>query len=282
MSRNRRILVTGGSGYFGRHLVALASDEGDVSYTYFSQDPLKHPGRYHLDLRDERAVHALVRRLHPDVVIHTAGSERSEDPDNVIRLGAKHVTEATEKEAIRLIHISTDVIFDGRSAPYDESRSPSPLHGYGRAKAAAETTVQRPHNCVIVRTSLIYGLGTMDRGTAGVVDALRAGRPYMLFNDQRRNPVWVETLGHACLELANLDYVGTLNVAGRQVLTRAEYMSRLLDWWNITERKTLTKGPSDGNVWPRDLELVLTRATDVLETPLLGVDEVLSQTKRRR
>jgi dTDP-4-dehydrorhamnose reductase len=281
MRRNKRLLVTGGSGYFGQHLVAYAADEGHVSYTYFSHDRLQRPGGYFLDLRDRTAVNTLVRELHQDVIIHTAGSESSQDPDKVIRSGAKNIADVAHEGGIRLIHMSTDVIFDGRSAPYDESRSPSPLHTYGRSKAAAEAIVSGNDNHVIIRTSLIYGLDIMDRGTQRMVETLANGQAYTLFTDQRRNPVWVETLSRACLELVGSDYVGFLNVAGRQVLSRAELGLRLLDWWNVTDRTNLTAGTSDGDRWPQDLELDLRRATDVLETPLLGVDEVLSQAKRR-
>ena len=281
-TRNRRILVTGGSGYLGRHLVALARGDDEVFYTFFNHDPLGTPAGIHLDLRDRRAVHELVQSVQPDAVIHTAGSEGSNDSANVILSGAKHIAEAMRMTGGRLIHLSTDVIFDGRSAPYDESRSPSPLHAYGRSKAAAEATVGSYDNYVIVRTSLIYGLDIMDRGTKRMVETLRAGEPYTLFSDQRRNPVWVETLSRACLELASLEYVGVLNVAGGQVLSRAEFGPRLLNWWHVTERTNLTVGPSDGKKWPRDLELDLRCARGLLTTPLLGADEVLAEAKRQR
>ena len=70
-------------------------------------------------------------------------------------------------------------------------------------------------NHVIIRTSLIYGLQLMDRGTAWMVETLRRGRPVTLFTNQRRNPVWVETLCQACLELVTHEYRGILNVAGK-------------------------------------------------------------------
>ena len=279
--RNRRILVTGGGGYLGRHLVALARRDDEVFYTFFNHDPLDSSAGYHLDVRDHQAVHELVQRLQPDAIIHTAGSEGSNDSANVIRSGTKNITEAMRMTGGRLVHLSTDVIFDGRGAPYDESRSPSPLHAYGHSKAAAESTVESYDNHVIVRTSLIYGLNIMDCGTQRMVETLRTGQPYRLFVDQRRNPVWVETLSRACLELASLEYVGVLNVAGGQVLTRAEFGTRLLDWWQVTERTNLTAGPSDGNKWPQDLELDLRCARRVLRTPMLGVDEVLAEGKRQ-
>jgi dTDP-4-dehydrorhamnose reductase len=137
--------------------------------------------------------------------------------------------------------------------------------------------VSQQTNHVIIRTSLIYGLRKMDRGTAWIAQALRAQKPVTLFTDQRRNPVWVTTLCLACLELVNLPFRGILNVAGRQEMSRAEFGLRMLDWWQIEERDTLLLGRSDADRWPVDCTLDLSLAQTVLKTPLWGVDEVLGQ-----
>ena len=273
-----RILITGGSSYLGQHLVSLAVASHETPYTFFHNDPLNLPSSHKLDVRDETAVSDLVASLKPDVIIHTVGSNRAADMSNVIIDGTSHIMQAAKRYGVRLIHISTDVVFNGREAPYNESAPMTPIHEYGRAKAEAERIVGAYDNYVIIRTSLIYGLQFMDRGTAWIVEALRSGQPVTLFTDQRRNPVWVETLCQACLELAAQDYRGVLNVAGGQELTRAEFSLRMLDWWQISERDTLALGHADGDRWPADCTLDLRRAATILSTPLPGVDEVLRKT----
>jgi len=277
-----RLLITGGSSYLGRHLTPPAAVGRQVTYTYYTHDPLNLPGGVRLDLRDATAVTDLIRRTRPEAIIHTAGSNRVDDMHTVIVAGTRHVAQAAEAVNARLIHLSTDVVFNGRCAPYRESDPPTPLHAYGQAKAAAEEIVRTYSNHVIIRTSLIYGLEQMDRGTAWIAGALRAGQPVTLFTDQMRNPVWVQTLCQACLELAGADFVGVLNVAGRQALSRADFALRLLDWWGVQERATLSLGASDPARWPRDCTLDLTRATAVLQTPLPGVDELLAAQAGRR
>ncbi|HEX6384845.1 MAG TPA: sugar nucleotide-binding protein [Anaerolineae bacterium] len=271
-----RLLITGGSSYLGRHLVPLAAEASEILYTFRQNDPFKWPQGRALDVLDADSVRRLTGDFRPDVILHTVGSNRIEQMDAVIRRGTTHVTQAAAAIGARLIHLSTDSIFDGLDAPYDESAAPTPVNAYGRAKAAAEETVQTYDNHVIVRTSLIYGLRLMDHGTAWMARTLRAGQPVTLFSNQRRNPVWTETLSRACLELAGHNYVGVLNVAGRQALTRAEFSLRMLDYWGVTERESLAIAPSDGT-WPLDCELDLALATTLLKTPLLGVDEVLAQ-----
>ncbi len=275
----RRLLITGGSGYLGRHIArqVAAGWPGEWRYTTFSADPLALPQGARLDVRDGAAVARVVADFAPDAIIHTAGSNTTPDMAAVIIDGTRHVAEAAARAGARLVHLSTDSVFGGDRAPYDETAAPAPINEYGRAKAAAEALALAHPNTVVVRTSLIYGLAEMDNGTAWMVAALRAGRPVALFTNQRRNPVWVETLVDACLELIDLPYTGVLNVAGRQTLSRADYALRLLAWWGVTERETLSLAEDSSGRWPVDCTMDLSRAGRLLRTPLLGVDEVIGE-----
>ncbi len=274
-----RLLITGGSSYLGRHLVPLAAQEPSFpyfAYTYFSADPLGLLPAVRLDVRDEAAVVACFEQARPDVVIHTVGSNRPADMAAVITRGTEHVCRAAAACGARLVHVSTDAIFDGRSAPYAENAVPAPVNAYGAAKLEAEWFIQDTYaNSAIVRTSLIYGMTIIDNGTAWMAEALRAGQPVTLFTNQIRNPVWAETLSRALLELAVSEFTGVINVAGRQVMSRAEFATRMLDWWQVEERATLRLGEADGDRWPLDCTLDLSLAEGLLSTPLLGVDEVV-------
>lgn len=271
-----RILLTGSSGYLGRHLAPMAAEAATaLRHTYFGNAPPPLPGAVRLDVRDGPAVRALVQAFAPDVIIHTAGSSGRPTMAEVITQGAQHITAAAQAAGVRLIHLSTDVVFDGRQAPYREEDPLQPIHAYGRAKAHAEAIVSAHEDSVIVRTSLIYGLQEMDHGTAWLVNALRRQEPATLFVDQIRNPVWVVSLASACLELARLPYRGILHVAGSQALSRAAFGLRMLDWWGVTERAVLRLGPGDGERWPADCRLDISRAQALLVTPLAGVDDVL-------
>jgi dTDP-4-dehydrorhamnose reductase len=276
----RRLLITGGSSYLGQHLVEQVRRQpggaASLCYTYYSHDPLTGPEGVRLDLRDGDAVQAVTDAFRPQVIIHTAGSNRpAETMDPVIRRGAEHITAAARRHNARLIHISTDVIFDGRRAPYREEDLPMPIHAYGEAKAAAEKIVAAYANHVIVRTSLIYGLEKMDRGTAWVVEAIQRGEPVTLFTDQMRNPILVTTLVAVLLELVDLAYTGILHVAGAQRVSRADYMLRLLRYWGVHPGSGVTLGRSDGERWPLDTTLDISRALALLQTPLAGFDALL-------
>ncbi len=276
----KRILITGGSSYLGQHLVPIARRQFDVCYTYYQNDPLNLTVGKRLELRHAADVLRLVSDFCPYAIVHAAGSNRSPDMESVICEGATNIVEAAKKYGARIVHLSTDVVFDGKNAPYKESDCPNPTHAYGQAKAKAEEIVHGYADHVIIRTSLIYGLSIMDRSTEWIAAALAMGQPVMLFNNQFRQPVWAETLSLACLELALSNYCGFLNVAGGQVMSRAEFGLKMLDWWGVRERDGLSIGPSD-ETWPLDTRLDLSLAKATLETPLLGLEEVLAAHLRR-
>ena len=301
-----KMLVTGGSGYLGGWVVRLARAGWDVTATYLTH-PVDEPGATvrlsalrlnaqrkphgeawrRLDVRDEPAVAALVAEVRPAVIVHTAAAHpgNSADFEAVNTAGSRHVARAAAAHCARLIHISTDALFDGEKGNYTEDDPPTPITPYGRSKALAEEEVRSSGaEAVIVRTSLIYGWRPrLARQVRWIVDDLEAGKPVRLFTDELRCPVWVENLAAAVVELAGLDYTGVLHVAGAQILSRYEFGVRLLRFHGLDPglviparcRETGLRRPLDGT-------LDCSRARALLRTPLPGVDEVLASLTPRQ
>ncbi|WP_338011659.1 sugar nucleotide-binding protein [Streptomonospora alba] len=120
-----------------------------------------------------------------------------------------------------MVHVSSDAVFSGAAAGYDETAVPDPTTPYGAAKAAAETAVAALSPAsVIARTSLIVG----DGGSVHEhrVHALTAGGAGVLFTDDVRCPVHVGDLAAALLEPASSDHAGVHHVAGPRALSRHE------------------------------------------------------------
>lgn len=287
-----RILVTGGSGYLGRWVVRRAHPDWEVTATYLTRPPApaeqnEQPGtawRW-LDVRDISAVEALIHQVRPAVVVHTAASNPGAGADfetsNVT--GTRHVVRAAVACGARLIHVSTDVVFDGQRGNYVEKDPPAPITPYGRSKALAEEEIWASGaRAVIVRTSLIYGWRPhLDRHTRRVVYGLQAGEPARLFVDERRCPIWVESLAAAIVELAKLDYTGVLHVAGAQALSRYEFGLRLAEFHGLDPRPIVPASSRESGLHrPLDCTLDCSRARALLRTPLPGVDEVLAHSSR--
>jgi len=197
--------VTGATGYLGAELMCQAS----------------YATRERVEIRDAAAVHALLERLRPAVVIHTAYRQDGDGAWEVTVEGAENVARAAAEVGARLVHLSTDVVFDGRKgAPYVEDDPPCPVTEYGRAKAEAERRVlAATPDALLVRTSLIVG----GPGFPASKHELAARDAALTFyEDEIRCPVQVADLAAALLELAGLDVSGVLHVAGADAVSRAE------------------------------------------------------------
>lgn len=242
------LLVTGASGYLGRELMRRADAVGVSSAE--------------ADIRDEAAVNALFERVRPDTVIHTA--YRSDDRTTTFQ-GAVNVAAAASDA--RLVHVSTDVVFDGeKRAPYVEEDEPTPLTDYGRDKADAERGVLAAHPAaLVVRTSLIYG-----GPEPGPQERLAADPEASFFTDEVRCPIQVGDLADALLELARMELAGVLHVAGADPLSRRDF-AELLAGHSVRAARS----SESGLVRPRDCSLAIDRATGLLRTRLRGAREVL-------
>lgn len=278
-----RLLVTGGSGYLGGWVARLALAQWDVTATYLSH-PVRGAGVSwrRLDVRDRSAVAALVAEIHPAVVIHTAamnpGAGRDFRATNIA--GTYHVAREAAAWDARLVHVSTDVVFDGEQGSYVEEDPPSPITPYGRSKARAEEMVEQAGpEAVIVRTSLIYGWRPeVDRHTRWMLDKLAGDEVVRLFTDELRCPIWVESLAAALVELAEMDLTGRLHVAGAQALDRYAFGQRVLRFHGVDPAPLVPAlSRESGLSRPLDCTLDISHAQALLSTPLPGVDEVLGR-----
>jgi dTDP-4-dehydrorhamnose reductase len=280
----KTLLITGGSGYLGQHLLSKAAETFNIYATYHTHaGEIKAGQPVQLNLANRADVFRVVSQLKPDAVIHAAAINPGQGNEQMMMRinaeGSRYVAEAATDVGARLVHVSTDVIHDGKNAPYDDDASPNPLNAYGRSKAAAEVAVAEVNpQAAIVRTSLIYGLQIMDRGTEGFVNRLNSGEPLLLFNDVIRQPVWVDSLVAALLKLAEVDLSGTLNVVGSQALTREEFGRKLLAWWQIDTRGLVGAGKAAdiSDTIPLDLRMPNGKAEQLLQMKFPGVDEVLA------
>jgi dTDP-4-dehydrorhamnose reductase len=262
----QRLLVTGGCGYLGRELVRRAPARGwEVRATWWQREPVGEAEWVRADVRDAEAMRTAVAGV--DAVIHTA-YRQGEDEWDVNVLGSAVVAEAARD--VPLVHVSSDVVFDGRRGRYREEDEPAPVNSYGRSKAEAERRVMGTHaQASVVRTSLIYG------GAKPGPQEQLAQTGTRFFVDERRSPVQVGDLAEALLELVGMGTHGPLHLGGADDVSRYDFALLLgADPARIEQaRTTPDRAP--------DVTLDSTRAAGLLQTRLRGVYEVLSSSDVR-
>ncbi|WP_214409885.1 dTDP-4-dehydrorhamnose reductase [Sphaerisporangium fuscum] len=202
-----RLLVTGASGMLGTALVAeLAADPAAPEVLAY--------GRDRLDLRYPDGVREVVRREKPDTVVNCAAWTAVDDAEAreidalaVNGNGVRALAEACDEVDARLLHISTDYVFDGRArAPYREDAPVAPVNAYGRTKLAGERAVlgALPHSGYVVRTAWLYG--TTGRDFVRTMIALERSRDTVdVVDDQLGQPTWAGDLAAQLLRLARAD-----------------------------------------------------------------------------
>lgn len=285
MTNKPILLITGGSGYLGQHLVRQASQLYDCYATYRTNASSIQAGQpIALDLTNPDEVSHCIQTLKPHGIIHAAAINPGQGDGTLMQQvnveGSRAVATAAATIKARLVHVSSDVVHDGRDAPYSDEAAPSPINVYGQSKADGEAAVKAVNpQAAIARTSLIYGFEVMDRGTEGFVNRLQSGQPLQLFNDVIRQPVWVESLATALLKLVEFPFAGTLNVSGRQAMTREAFGRKMLNWWGVGYEAQIgsTRAADLSDTIALDLRVSVDKAEKLLQMELFGVDEMIER-----
>lgn len=228
-----RVLVTGASGLLGLSLcLDLARDHEVVAVSRGRL--VHHPGvaARQVDLTDLSAVRELWAGAAPDVVVHAAALTSietcEEHPDLARRLNAD-VTEEVARQCrdrgTRLLHVSTDAVFDGSDGPYSEADATGPLSVYGQTKLEAEgRCLDACPDALVARVNFFGWSAGGDRSLAEFfITALRAGRPVGGFTDVLFSPLYQRDLGDLLMAAVETRITGVRHAGGPDVLSKYQF-----------------------------------------------------------
>ncbi|MSQ27125.1 MAG: dTDP-4-dehydrorhamnose reductase [Dehalococcoidia bacterium] len=290
------LLITGSTGLLGSKLARLARERYRVvglGRAAPDGPPLDYDFRP-VDIRDRRAVAALVQGVRPHLIIHTAAMtavdrcETSPEEAEAINVaGSGHVATAAAATGAHLIAVSTDYVFDGESGPYAEHDDTNPLSTYGRTKLEAERRIVAicPAAC-IARTSVLYGAGPGVRSNFvfWVLGELRAGRPITLVADQTGSPTLADDLAALLLGLAGLGASGLFHTSGSESINRFDFGCRIARTFGLDPgliRRGATAELYQPAPRPKHSGLVVGKVTRLLGRSPLDVDSGLAALKRQ-
>lgn len=291
------IFLTGATGLAGAAIAEAASRRGHtVIGTGFRQE-IKPSGvatLLRLDLRIEEDLIDALLDCFPEVIINAAAVSEparcDEDPDDSAKLNVQlpaTLAKLAHHLSARLIHLSTDMVFDGRDGDYRPDSPPAPTSLYGRQKWEAEQEVIRraPDFATIIRTTLLTGNSPSGRRSAHekLFELWSTGRPARLFEDEIRQPCLAENLAAAIVEISERnDLFGTFHWAGAEPLSRYEMGRQILERFKLPpeliERTSFSSDPKFAGR-PTNLTLDLNALTQKLKTRPLPFSSQLDTLK---
>lgn len=243
-----KILITGANGLLGQKLVALLNKYTEVYTIATARNTLVQKvlnGEFHkLDITQPTEVDSILSKTKPDVIIHTAAMtqvDHCETEREACRLNnvtaVQYLITACLKNKIRLIHISTDFIFDGSNGPLDETAEPNPVNFYGESKLKAEQLIRASNiDWCILRTVLVYGV-TADMSRSNIVlwvkKNLEEGKRINVVNDQWRTPTLAEDLAMGCYLAAIKNAKGIFNISGKDFITPYDIAVQTADYFSL-------------------------------------------------
>ncbi len=227
----KNILVTGSKGQLGT----------DVVSTLYKDYNIVGLAKHALDITNLEASLNIVKDIKPHIIIncsaYTNVDKGEQDIDLAYRInafGTKNLAIAALENNCKLVHISTDFIFDGeKNSPYIETDSPNPLNVYGKSKLLGEQFIQEINpQYYILRTSWLYG----KNGNNFVKTMLHLTNENKIINvvhDQRGTPTYTKDLVQVIKKVIKTDAYGIYHASNEGSCTWFEFANEIFKLANI-------------------------------------------------
>jgi dTDP-4-dehydrorhamnose reductase len=228
-----RLLITGSSGLLGLNLALDASRAYHVIGVDRSTLKSVPFELINVDLLDPDAVHRIINESKPDAVIHCAALANLDtceaNPDLAYQTNADlpaRLADACARRQVRLIHISTDAVFDGqKDGVYVENDTPKPQGVYAQTKFEGERAVLQINPMAIVARVNFYGWSISGKRSLAefFVNNLRSGKNVNGFTDVLFCPMLVTRLGGILLAMLEGGLRGLYHVVGPQAMSKYQF-----------------------------------------------------------
>ena len=199
------VLVTGANGQLGRSIKSLV-DQNKTNYQFL------FAAREQLDLENFKNVRSFIENKQFDIILNCAAytavdraETEIEKANSVNHLAVKNIAEIAKDNYIKLIHISTDYVFDGfKTESYNETDKTLPLNVYGKSKLEGENAIfsVMKSNAIIIRTSWVYSVfGNNFVDT--ILNLIQKKNNLHIISDQVGSPTNAKDLAGAIISIIN-------------------------------------------------------------------------------
>ena len=231
-----RLMIIGADGQLGADIVMQFQSSVELIPLTFEDG----------DIVDYSVVQSLVKTHRPDVIVNTAAFHNVPECElqpirafEVNALGVKNLAVAAQEKNCKLVHISTDYVFDGtKRTPYSESDCPNPLNVYANAKLAGEYFIKAICNeYMILRVSGIYGktrcIGKGSNFINNMLRLYREGQSIRVVTDEILTPTSTMEISRQLEKMLEENVSGLFHVTAEGACSWhefAESIFEILDW----------------------------------------------------
>lgn len=240
-----KILITGAKGQLASEISSVlnrgSTQIGSIDNSYSSAE-INCCGKDKLDITKYNDVISCINDFKPDIIFNCAAytnvdkcESNYENAFRVNSIGPRNLAIAASKINTKLVHISTDYVFNGKGhIPFREYDIPQPVSVYGKTKLLGEEYIKQ--NCrkyFIVRTSWLYG--TYGRNFVYTILKEAKGKKHLdVVNDQRGNPTNAEDLVYHILKIAFTDEYGIYHCTGKGECSWYDFADRIVEYSKIS------------------------------------------------
>ena len=274
-------LVVGGSSMLAGDLLPIIAERGLAAKVFATNTsrPVHTPAEpLPLDITNREDTLAAIRKLRPDLIINCAAYTNVDKAESeygaaisLNSLGPRYLAEACKELGIKLVHISTDYVFNGdaSSKPFTEADRTTPVGVYGWTKFLGEEFIRATlpeTQYMILRTSWLHGIHG-NNFVDTINNAAKKGAELKVVNDQFGGPTWTGWLSETIVELCERNAAGLFHVASKGAASRFSQAEQVLKISGSATKLAPQSSSESGRPAPRPTYSVL--CVDKLEL-LLG------------
>ncbi|MEM8910045.1 MAG: NAD(P)-dependent oxidoreductase [Bacteroidota bacterium] len=237
------LLITGISGFLGSHFLQHHLADWTLRGIYHRQKVKWLSGMSHsLDLTQWDTVMALLDRWSPQAICHLAAlsngnfCEQHPDLSYAINVQASlRLAEYARQADIPYLFASTDLVFDGKQAPYTETDEPAALSVYGQHKALAERLILAEYpEAIVARLPLMYGFSAYAPNFLSAwLSQLKREQPIKAFWDEYRTAAYAPDVVKGLLQLLAGRYAGIWHLGGAERLSRYDFIVQVAQRYGL-------------------------------------------------
>ena len=292
------IAIVGSNGLLGQnlaHVIALESSARVICAGFRQQSivEVEQPMYVQLDITDRVAVKEFALRHHPATIVNCAGMNDVDtcetERERAWRInvkGVENLVSGCRAVDARLVHFSSDYVFDGEHPPYCEHDKPAPLSYYGKTKLASENACRMGGiRFAIIRTALLYGtgIGVRENFVQRVLRLLTRNEQFHAATDQTGNPTSAGELATAAIRVIERRCEGVYHIAGPDIVSRYEFARAIANVFDLDSNLVVpvsSAGLFQKALRPANAGLITLKAESELGVRLSGIPEGLTLLKR--